>query len=126
VTVAIEDPRHRLKPDMTASVTIQTGKKENVLLVPSEAVKTGKNGSTVNVITLRDGKTEPVPHKVKVGSSDGVNTEILEGIQEADTIVLAGLDTGNRGFGPSSPFGPSKGGGSKGGGGGGGGRRGGM
>ena len=36
---------------MTASVTIATGTRTNVLLVPSEAVKVGTRGITVNVLT---------------------------------------------------------------------------
>jgi RND family efflux transporter MFP subunit len=120
VAIALEDPDHQLKPDMTASVTIQTGKRENVLLVPSEAVKVGKRGTTVNVLTMKDGKPEPQPRPVKTGSSDGVNTEILDGLKEGETIVLAGGDEGRGNRRNASPFGPSnnkkggKGGGKKG------------
>ena len=112
-----------LKPDMTASVTIQTGVRKDVLLVPSEAVKVGKRGATVTLLTKVEGKDTPTPTKVKTGGSDGTFTEIREGVKEGDKIVLAGLDQGPKGFGPQSPFGPS--GGRPAGGGGGGGRRGG-
>lgn len=112
--------RHRditklLKPDMTASVVLETGKRTDVLLVPSEAVKVGAKGATVNVLEIVDGKKEPKPRPVKTGGSDGVNTEITDGVKEGDIIVRAGLqDPNRRGMGPSSPFGPSnKGGGGK-------------
>ena len=111
-----------LKPDMTANVTIQTGVRKDVLLVPAEAVKVGKRGTTVTVLTKVDGKDTPAPTKVRTGGSDGTFTEIREGLKEGDRIVLAGLEQGPRGFGPQSPFGPSGGNRS---GGGGGGRRGG-
>ena len=116
VTVAIEDPKHRLKPDMTANVTIQTGKRTNVVLVPAEAVKVGKNGSTVSVMIKKDGKMEPEARPVKTGASDGVNTQIVEGVNEGDTIVRAGLQdpTKKQAGGASSPFGA--GGGNRGGG----------
>lgn len=108
VTIALEDAGKLLKPDMTASVTLRTGTRTNVIVVPSEAVKMGVNGSTVNVVVKKDGKTETEPRKVKTGASDGVNTEIREGLKEGETIVLAGEDDGRRrGRGPSSPFGPS-------------------
>jgi HlyD family secretion protein len=101
-----------LKPDMTASVVLQTGKRENVLLVPAESVKQGSRGSTVNVLTVVDGKKEVQPRPVKTGGSDGINTEISDGVKEGDIIVRAGLPDPNRRGGPSSPFGPSgKGGG---------------
>ena len=122
VSIAIEDPRHQLKPDMTASVTIQTGRKSDVVLVPSVAVQMGTRGSTVNVLKMNNGQRQIVPVPVVTGGTDGVNTEIVSGVKEGDTIVLAGANQGQgRGFGPSSPFGPAQ----KGGGGGGGGRRGG-
>jgi HlyD family secretion protein len=118
VTIALEDTHRKLKPDMTASVTLRTGTKSDVLLVPSEAVKLGVKGSTVNILVTKDGKADAEPRNVKTGSSDGVNTEILDGLKEGETIVLAGNDDGRkRGGGPSSPFGPS--GGNKSGGGGG-------
>src|SRR5579884_217756 len=108
VTIAIHDPKHRLKPDMTASATIQTGKRENVLLVPSEAVKVGTRGSTVSVLTKKDGKTEIDRKRVKTGGSDGVHTEIRDGLKEGETVVLAGMDDGQkRERGNASPFGPS-------------------
>ncbi len=102
-----------LKPDMTASVVLETGKRTDVLLVPSESVKVGAKGATVNVLEIVDGKKEPKPRPVKTGGSDGVNTEITDGVKEGDIIVRAGLqDPNRRGMGPSSPFGPSnKGGG---------------
>ncbi len=120
VTVSIHDKRHLLKPDMTASVTIQTSTHSDVLLIPAEAVKVGAKGSTVGVLVIKDGKKTPESRKVKTGASDGVNTEILDGLKEKDIVILAGADFSKK-KGPQgapSPFGPT--------GGGGGGRRGGM
>jgi len=125
VTIALEDAHRRLKPDMTASVTLRTGVRSNVLLVPSEAVKMGVKGSTVNVVVTKDGKTETEERKVKTGASDGVNTEIREGVKEGEAIVLAGMDDGRRRMGPSNPFGPSNNSNNRKSSGGGGGRRGG-
>lgn len=113
------NPMQMLKPDMTASVTIQTGIRKDVLLVPSEAVKVGKRGITVNTLAKQpDGKMAPTPVKVKTGGSDGTFTEIRDGLKEGDTVVLAGMDQGQRGFGPQSPFGAQRpaGGGGRGGG----------
>jgi HlyD family secretion protein len=123
VTIALEDTHRQLKPDMTASVTLRTGVRKDVILVPAEAVKMGVKGSTVNVVVNQDGKNEVEPRKVKTGASDGVNTEIREGLKEGEIIVLAGMEDGRRRQGPSSPFGPNNN--QRGGGGGGGGRRGG-
>jgi RND family efflux transporter MFP subunit len=119
VTISISDSKHRLKPDMTTEVTINTGKKTNVLLVPAEAVKVGTHGSTVSVVTMKDGKKDVEPRRIRTGASDGINTEVLDGLKEGETIVLAGQDDGRRRWGSANPFGPSskkggKGGGKKG------------
>jgi RND family efflux transporter MFP subunit len=107
VTIAIRDRKHRLRPDMTASTTIDTGRRSNVLLVPSEAVKLGVHGTTVNVVTRKFGSTQVERHKVKTGGSDGVNTEIREGLLEGETVVLAGLDEGKKRSRSASPLGPT-------------------
>jgi HlyD family secretion protein len=111
VTIAIQDPKHLLRPDMTASTTIDTGTRSNVLLVPAEAVKLGARGSTVNVLAQKDGHPAVEPRRVRTGGSDGVNTEIRSGLQEGETVVLAGLNQaqGQQRRGGSSPFGPSGG-----------------
>lgn len=108
VTIKIENPRGMLKPDMTANVTIEVGRRRNVLLVPSEAVQQGMRGATVSVVTKVNGKEVITPHRVQVGGSDGVNTEILSGLKDGDIIVRAGGNMGNGPhFGPQNPFGPS-------------------
>jgi multidrug efflux pump subunit AcrA (membrane-fusion protein) len=118
VTVAIEDPSHVLKPDMTATVTIQTGKRTNVTLVPSVAVQVGTKGSTVNVLTKKDGQSTSSSVPVVTGGTDGVNTEIVSGVNVGDTIIVAGAPSASKRQGSSSPFGQRAGGGGGGGGGG--------
>jgi RND family efflux transporter MFP subunit len=123
VVIKISDPKQELRPDMTATVNINVGGRNNALLVPAVAIQLGTSGSTVNVIKNVDGKEETVPVPVQTGGTDGVNVEILSGLNEGDTIVLAGATSGGSRRGPSNPFGPSSSG--KGGGGGKGGGRGG-
>jgi RND family efflux transporter MFP subunit len=107
VTIALNNSERQLKPDMTASVTIQTGKRSNVLLIPSEAIKTGADGMTVNVLSEKDGKSATASRKVATGGADGVNTEIRDGLKEGETVILAGMikPTGPARQGASSPFG---------------------
>lgn len=114
VTITLSSMEHPLKPDMTASVTIQTGTHNGVLLVPSEAIKTSTKGVTVTV--LNKAKTATEARKVTLGGTDGVNTEIREGLKEGETIVLAGALKAAAGTQKSgSPFGMSggRGGGSR-------------
>lgn len=112
VTVALDNPQQQLKPDMTASVTIQTGRRDDVLLVPSEAVKSNGRGVTVSVLVKPDGKSVVQQRTVKTGGTDGVNTEIRDGLKEGETVVLAGMaQQGPARPAGRSPFAPSGGGG---------------
>lgn len=110
VTIAIEKTNIQLKPDMTAAVTLVTGRKTNVILVPAEAVKIGARGATVNVMLPTPKGEEPRtdPRPVQMGASDGVYTEIVEGLEEGETIVLAGMDDGRRRRNTNNPFGPQQ------------------
>ena len=89
----------KLKPGLTANVTIFTLERGNVTCVPSKALRftptpevVGKNykigtarGEHV-VWTLEGNKL--VPHSVETGTSDGSHTEILSGIELGATVVV--------------------------------------
>ncbi|MHB8636314.1 MAG: efflux RND transporter periplasmic adaptor subunit [Fimbriimonadaceae bacterium] len=109
VGVKLANPGHQIKPDMTASVTIVTGSQHNVLLVPSVAIQVGVNSSKVNVLTTVKGQQAVNSVTVKTGGTDGINTEILSGLNEGDVIVIAGtnLPGSQQRRGPANPFGPS-------------------
>jgi RND family efflux transporter MFP subunit len=88
VTVAIKDPHHLLKPDMTATVEITVSAHRNVLAVPDEAVKPQGMDSYVGIVPM--GSTQPEKRKVVIGPSDGTHTEIVTGLKEGDTVVISG------------------------------------
>ena len=69
-----------LKLGMTVEANIVTKEAQNVLLVPSDAIHN-------NTVTLKTalGQTE---QPVKVGIIGAEKTEILEGVQENDTVIL--------------------------------------
>jgi HlyD family secretion protein len=127
VTVEIDDPDIRLKPQMNANVEFITAKHENVLTVPNEAIKEQDGRSTVQVMV----KGKPVTHEVEVGIAGSDTTEITSGLKEGEEVVTqviepvkATASTEQRS--PFQPqFGPPRGGGRGGAGGGGGGARGG-
>ncbi|MBV9898480.1 MAG: hypothetical protein JO020_30375, partial [Chloroflexi bacterium] len=60
-------------------VTIITESADNAVLVPNAAISNGK------VTVLRNGSTQVVP--VQTGISDGVNTQIVSGLQSGDQVV---------------------------------------
>lgn len=84
VLTAINDSDNLLKPGMTAKIDILTARKENVLLVPIDAVFTedGKNSVYIS------GKAGFEKREVKTGTSDRVNIEIVSGINNNDIVRI--------------------------------------
>ena len=73
-----------LRPEMTASVTIQTSPSHKVLGVPNVAVKRN-NGETV-VYRLVNGK--PVLQAIKTGLRGNQMTEVIDGLKENDKVII--------------------------------------
>ena len=95
VVVKVDNDDLKLKPGMTANVSIITQKKENVLCVPSIALKYTpttkgeiKRYDTQGIWVLRGSKH--VRETVEIGASDDTYTEITSGnIQEGDRIIVS-------------------------------------
>jgi len=87
VTIALDTENSQVKPGMSISATIITQARQNVLLVPSTAVKTANESSYVLIPGGADA-AQPKQQVVTVGLSDDTNTEILEGVGEGDRIVV--------------------------------------
>lgn len=95
VVVRVDNDDLKLKPGMTANVSIITQKKENVLCVPSIALKYTpttkgeiKRYDTQGIWVLRGSKA--VREAVEIGASDDTYTEITSGnIQEGDKIIVS-------------------------------------
>jgi Cu(I)/Ag(I) efflux system membrane fusion protein len=76
----------QLKPDMFANVTLQTGRKVEAVVIPSEALV--RSGTRVQVFIRRDeGKFEP--REVKVGISAAGLTQILSGVEVGEEVVTS-------------------------------------
>jgi macrolide-specific efflux system membrane fusion protein len=84
VIIAITNTEGLLKPDMTASVTISAGNRDNVLSVPNKAVK---RESEQKVVYILNGN-KPARKIVKTGWKDSSFTEILEGVTERETVII--------------------------------------
>lgn len=75
-----------MRSGMTANITFMIEARENVVLAPSETVI--QRGNDRHVL-MKDAEGKPAPHPVKVGLSDGKNTEIVEGLKEGDIVLSA-------------------------------------
>ena len=89
VVIDAPNPDQKLMPGLTANITIYTLDKHDVLAVPVRALRfTPENEKYLeNTVwrQLQDGSLERV--NVTPGVSDGVQTEILEGLSAGDRVV---------------------------------------
>jgi HlyD family secretion protein len=89
---------------MTANADLITGSRENVLLVPNQAITADRDEGTYYVYRVSGEDVREV--RVTIGLRDRTHTEITSGLQEGDEVVIdyAGArDAG--GFGRRGPFG---------------------
>ncbi|HET6687483.1 MAG TPA: HlyD family efflux transporter periplasmic adaptor subunit, partial [Jiangellaceae bacterium] len=89
VTIGLTgDNSSDLRSGSIASVAISTDNATRALAVPTSAVRAGQGGDTVTV--LEDGKTLEVD--VTVGAVGAAWTEITDGLEPGQVVVLADLD----------------------------------
>ena len=96
---------------MSATIDIIEESKENILLIPLEAVKRDAEGSFV--LVSRGSRTKPVHQRVELGIADEKNIEVLAGLTKDDTIISETQTyqpTTDKGSGsnPFMPFGRKK------------------
>ncbi len=138
--IGVNNSDLRLKPGMTANVSIIIAERSNVFRIPNAALRfrppesatnstprvaggaggtgvgarpAGANGQrpkgerrpTRTIYVLKDDKLQPV--QVKTGITDGIYTEVTDGLNENDKVVTSA--TYKQGVGasaqPASPFG---------------------
>lgn len=104
--IQLDLKNENILPNMSASASIITETKDNVILVPASAVQTTNGESTVKV--MKNGQVEQIT--VETGSASDTQIEILSGISEGDTIITSSTTSGQTGTqtqSSSSPFGGS-------------------
>ena len=113
VVISAPNPDLKLKPRLTANVTIYTLDRKNVLSVPARALRftpekplIGENDivkdcESEHKLWTREGNTF-IAHPVTVSISNGVNTEIVSGIDEGATVVTEATIGRMPGEGPTA------------------------
>lgn len=90
VYVKIENPDPTIKPSMSATVTIETAKHENALVVPNSAVKPYQGGKGIQVFNPNARGTQQYQFvQVKTGLKSSSETEIPEGVAEGQQVVIS-------------------------------------
>lgn len=97
VKVTFDTNEEQIKPGMSVSASIITEQKENVLMIPSSAIK--NRGDKKYVQTFLESSPLPtnaiettsdkIPNQIEVitGITDDTNTEIISGLKEGDQII---------------------------------------
>jgi macrolide-specific efflux system membrane fusion protein len=100
-----------MRSGMTANVTFFVATKENVLAIPNDALRVKENKF---YILVRDPEQKkPIEKPVEVGITDGKKTEIVNGLNEGETILAAEVNLSKegktQGGSPFSPMGGRRG-----------------
>src|SRR5437773_762557 len=132
--IGVTNPELKLKPGMTANVSIIIAHRDDVLQIKNAALRYrrpdatpiatrrtsgdrggrpgGGRGSAQEgradrtVYVLPGGASRPQPAQTKTGISDGIMTEVLDGLKEGDRVVTAELiSTTAAPSPPTNPFG---------------------
>jgi membrane fusion protein, multidrug efflux system len=82
--IELPNPKLELRPGMYATVKIGIERKENALLVPTEALLMEK--ANASVFTVANNKVKKLP--VKIGFNDGMHAEILSDVQPGQGLIL--------------------------------------
>jgi HlyD family secretion protein len=136
--IAVNNADLKLKPGMTANVSVIIAERNDVLRVPNSALRfhppetgpstnapprmggggsypggapvsrpKGEHRPARSVYVFKDDKVQPV--QVKLGITDGIYTEVTDGLSESDKVVTSAIyKQGSSGSQANSPFGPRR------------------
>jgi membrane fusion protein (multidrug efflux system) len=86
-----------IKPNMLAKLKIADYRKEAAVTVPTNCITSGVDEKHVMVKTMQNGKQIASKRIVKTGHTGELRTEILEGINAGDEIIVTGYQELNDG-----------------------------
>lgn len=94
-----------MRSGMTANVTFTVQNKEDILVIPTEAIK-NIDGKNYVLIPNANDQSKPTQQEIKIGITDGKQTEILSGLDENSVILVQQFKVSDRKSGGSNPFSP--------------------
>jgi HlyD family secretion protein len=130
--IGVSNPEQKLKPGMTANVSIVSAHRDDALKIPNGALRfrmpdqtpsaapkrdpssTGRQRGGGNrperrtertVYVLAPGASKPKAVTIKTGISDGITTEVLEGLKEGDRVVTGVTENDAAEAPATNPFG---------------------
>jgi HlyD family secretion protein len=83
-TITLENPVAELRDGMSATAEVIIERRDDVLLIPNRAIRGTLEDPMV--VVLVDGQQEE--REITLGLTDGINTEVLSGLQEGEKVIL--------------------------------------
>lgn len=97
-----------MRSGMTSNVVFLVASKSDIPILPAEAIHR-EDGRTTVLLPNPSNEKQPLSKEVETGLGDGKRIEILSGLQEGDTVLVAIIQTtvssGRPQSNPFSPFG---------------------
>ena len=78
---------------MTVSVNIETGRREQALVLPNDALRS-RQGTRAQVLRVRSGVVESVP--IRLGLLGTALSEVIEGLEAGDLVLIEAAEPGQR------------------------------
>lgn len=130
--IGVSNPEQKLKPGMTANVSIVSAHRDEALKIPNSAFRVRMPDQTPAAAPRRDpsaggrprgggdrperrpertvyvlapGASKPTAVTIKTGISDGIATEVLEGLKEGDRVVTGVTESDAAATPATNPFG---------------------
>ncbi|MCD6347769.1 MAG: efflux RND transporter periplasmic adaptor subunit [Bacteroidales bacterium] len=92
IRINMENEAEKIKPNMLATLKIRDYKVSNALLIPTVYIRQDMEGSFLYVARPHDNDYFAQKVYVKTGHSDGINTIILDGLDDAALVVTNGFN----------------------------------
>jgi HlyD family secretion protein len=134
--IGVSNPEQKLKPGMTANVSIVSAHRDETLKIPNSALRFrppevasspvprrdpsagprqpgggNKSGGSRaerrterTVYVLASGASKPTAVTIKTGISDGITTEVVEGLKEGDRVVTTMTENSSSDAPATNPF----------------------
>jgi macrolide-specific efflux system membrane fusion protein len=97
-----------MRSGMTANVVFHVGEKKDIMLLPSEAIKT-KDGKSYVLLKAAQPGQKNTEQEVSLGASDGKQVEITVGVNAEQVVLIPQLKAAQQTLvSPFSPFGAKK------------------
>lgn len=87
------EPADFLRQGMTVSVNIETGRREQALVLPNDALR-ARDGTSAQVLRVNDGVVERVG--VRLGMLGTALSEVSEGLAAGDLVLIGDAEEGQR------------------------------